>query len=102
MHNRPRPLIGDLDQLPFPARDYLSIAYKRYHHAVVAASRGCYHRCSFCQIAQFYRQSQGSPYRTRSARNIADEVEMLVKEHGVRSIFFVDDEFITEARGGGT
>jgi anaerobic magnesium-protoporphyrin IX monomethyl ester cyclase len=97
VHNRPRPLIHDLDQLPFPARDYLSVAYKRYHHAVVAAGRGCYHRCSFCQIAQFYRQSEGSPYRTRSARNIADEVEMLVKEYGVRSIFFVDDEFITES-----
>ena len=39
VHNRPR-LIGGLDQPAFPARDYLSIAYKRYHHAVVAASQG--------------------------------------------------------------
>jgi len=97
VHNPPRRLIQDLDQLPFPARDYLAIAYQKYHHALVYASRGCYHRCSFCQIAQFYRLSSGSPYRSRSAKNIADEIEILVNEHGVRSIFFADDEFITES-----
>ena len=98
VHNPPRPLIQDLDQLPFPARDYLAIAYQKYHHALVYASRGCYHRCSFCQIAQFYRLSPGGPYRTRSAKNIANEIEILVNEHGVRSIFFADDEFITESK----
>ena len=98
VHNPPRRLIQDLDQLPFPARDYLEIAYQKYHHALVYASRGCYHQCSFCQIAQFYRLSQGSPYRTRSAQNIADEIELLVAQYGVRSIFFVDDEFITKSK----
>ncbi|MCX6068489.1 MAG: radical SAM protein [Chloroflexi bacterium] len=97
-HTEPRPLIPDLDRLPFPARDYLAIAYQKYHHALVYTSRGCYHKCSFCQIAQFYRISPGGPYRTRSAKNIADEIELLVNQHGVRSIFFVDDEFITESR----
>ena len=98
LHTQPRPLIANLDSLPFPARDYLSVAYKRYNHAVISASRGCYHKCSFCQIAQFYRLSPGGPYRTRSAKNIADEIELLVTQYGVRSIFFVDDEFITESR----
>jgi radical SAM superfamily enzyme YgiQ (UPF0313 family) len=98
VHNRPRPLIRDLDQLPFPTRDYLDVTYQKYHHALVYSSRGCYHRCSFCQVAQFYRKSTGVPYRTRSAKNIADEIEMLVIEYGVRSIFFVDDEFITESK----
>ena len=97
VHTPPRPLIHNLDRLPFPARDYLSVAYQKYHHALVYSSRGCYHRCSFCQIAQFYRLSRGRPYRTRTAKNIADEIEVLVKEHGVSSIFFVDDEFITES-----
>jgi anaerobic magnesium-protoporphyrin IX monomethyl ester cyclase len=97
LHTPPRPLISDLDCLPFPARDYLKVAYQRYHHALVYTSRGCYHKCSFCQIAQFYRLSPGKPYRTRSAKNIADEIELLVNRYGVRSIFFVDDEFITES-----
>ncbi|MBT7464134.1 MAG: B12-binding domain-containing radical SAM protein [Bacteroidetes bacterium] len=92
-----RSLMADLDTLPFPARDYLEITYEKYHHAVISSSRGCYHKCSFCQIAQFYRLSTGSPYRSRSAKSIADEIEMLVKEYDVRSIFFVDDEFITES-----
>jgi len=98
LHTLPRPLIANLDSLPFPARDYLSTTYQKFHHALVYASRGCYHKCSFCQIAQFYRLSPGGPYRTRSAKNIADEIELLVTQYGVRSIFFVDDEFITESR----
>jgi anaerobic magnesium-protoporphyrin IX monomethyl ester cyclase len=96
-HTEKRSLIANLDALPFPARDYLSVAYQKYHHALVYSSRGCYHKCSFCQIAQFYRLSTGSPYRSRSVKNIADEIEILVKKHGVRSVFFVDDEFITES-----
>lgn len=98
IHTPSRPLIQNLDHLPFPARDYLDLAYKRYHHAVISGSRGCYHKCSFCQIAQFYRLAPGGPYRTRSAKSIADEVELLVNQMGVRSIFFVDDEFITESK----
>jgi len=92
-----RNLIRDLDQIPFPARDYLSVAYQKYHHALVYSSRGCYHKCSFCQISQFYRLSNGSPYRSRSAANIADEIEILVNQYGARTIFFVDDEFITKS-----
>ena len=97
IHNPPRPLIRDLDDLPFPARDSLSLANQKYYHASMSGSRGCYHQCSFCQIAQFYRLSSGVPYRTRSAKNIADEIELLVNKHRIRSIYFVDDEFITES-----
>lgn len=98
LHTPSRHLIQNLDQLPFPARDYLTVSYQKYHHALVYSSRGCYHKCSFCQIAQFYRLTSGGPYRTRSAKNIANEVELLVNQMGVRSIFFVDDEFITESK----
>jgi anaerobic magnesium-protoporphyrin IX monomethyl ester cyclase len=94
-HTPARSLIRDLDQIPFPARDYLPMAYDKYHHAVISGSRGCYYNCSFCQIAQFYRLAPGKPCRTRSAKNIADEIEILINDYGVDSIFFVDDEFIT-------
>ena len=97
IHNQPRQPIKDLDEIPFPSRDYCSAKYQKYHHAVVYSGRGCYHKCSFCQIAKFYRFAGGAPYRTRSATNIADEIEVLINDHGVRSIFFVDDEFITES-----
>ena len=80
IHTKPRMLIPDLDQIPLPVRDYLPRANNRYHHAVISSSRGCYYRCSFCQITQFYRLSPGKPYRTRSAKSIADELEMLVKD----------------------
>jgi len=96
VHNKLRLLIQDLDKIPFPIRDYLPLANKKYHHAVISSSRGCYYQCSFCQITQFYRLAPGIPYRTRSAKSIAEELELLINEYGVRSVFFVDDEFITK------
>jgi len=97
IHNQPRKLIKNLDKIPFPSRDYCSTSYQKYHHAVVYSSRGCYHQCSFCQIAKFYRFTRETPFRTRSAANIVDEIEILISDFGIRSIFFVDDEFITES-----
>ena len=55
--NPPRPLITDLDALPFPARELLGDAalyipppatYKRKPVAVLMTSRGCNRRCIYC------------------------------------------------------
>ena len=55
--NSPRPLIEDLDALPFPARELLGDAnqyipppatYKRKPVAVMMTSRGCNRRCIYC------------------------------------------------------
>jgi len=42
----------------------------------------------------FYAQSPGARYRSRSGRNIADELEILIKDYGVKFIFFVDEDFL--------
>lgn len=90
----PRRLVADLDQLPFPARDYVRQSYERHHVAGLYGSRGCVHRCTFCQIEQFYRLAPGSPYRTRTEANLVAEIMALLEEHGCRNLLFVDDEFI--------
>ena len=93
-----RPLLADLDRLPFPARDYVRRSYERHHVAGLYGSRGCCHKCTFCQISRFYRLSPGAPYRTRSAANIVAEIEQLRHEHGIHNFLFVDDEFIEGSR----
>ena len=92
--SQPRPLIQDLDALPFPDRTYLRPALARGQDAMIASSRGCYNNCVFCSVGAFYRLSPGPKWRARSAGNIADEVERLVKDYGISQFRFADDNFM--------
>jgi radical SAM superfamily enzyme YgiQ (UPF0313 family) len=92
-----RPLIDDLDTIPFPARDLLPslgkyrpspASYKRLPQATMMTSRGCPYRCAFCDRSVF-----GNRARTRTARNVVDEMELLVTKYGAREIRFWDDIF---------
>jgi radical SAM superfamily enzyme YgiQ (UPF0313 family)/2-polyprenyl-3-methyl-5-hydroxy-6-metoxy-1,4-benzoquinol methylase len=92
--NPDRPLIRDLDALPFPAFD-LAGDLSRYPGAYpvsrapsmhVMASRGCSFDCTFCSEAVF-----GRTVRFRTPKNVADEIELLHRDFGVREIFFQDD-----------
>lgn len=95
--NPPRPLIDDLDTLPFSARDTIPyLLENREEKGVVsmAGGRGCPMNCGFCSIRAFYNTPVGSPWRVRSNRNIVDEMTHLVKTYGVNEILLVDDVFI--------
>ena len=91
----PRPLAGDLDALPFPARDllpnaaYISHGRRRYGYAVttVMASRGCPFACEFCSNVVF-----GDSYRERSPAGVVDEIEQALAL-GYDRIAFADDVF---------
>ena len=84
--------IEDLDSIPFPARHLLPDV-KRYRYswykylptATIITSRGCPYQCTFCDRAVF-----GNKLRMRSVENIIDEIEMLVKEYGVRGVNILD------------
>ncbi|HRZ37757.1 MAG TPA: radical SAM protein [Candidatus Paceibacterota bacterium] len=89
-----RPLIVDLDELPFPVRDPYVEFLREHGIATVISTRGCYGRCSFCSIRAFYRLARGRIWRPRSCSSVVDEIEGLARAHGVRRINFVDDEFI--------
>lgn len=88
-----RPVIENINSLPFPShelvnvRDYLPSPtfYKRLPHANIIGARGCPYQCIFCHTDRHVRM--------RSAVNIADEIEMLYREHGVKDIAFWDDTF---------
>lgn len=88
-----RPLIKDLDSLPFPARHLLP--YKKYNSALsekspvttMFTSRGCPFNCLFCN-----RPHLGKIFRARSAINVVDEIEKC-KQMGIEEIFIYDDTF---------
>lgn len=95
----PRPLIMDLDELPFPARhllpmDHYKIMNMKTGIATMITSRGCPMQCSFCASAALH----GSKMRLRSPENIVDEMEHLVYDHQVDTIAFMDDTFTMNHR----
>ncbi len=93
----PRPLIENIDSIPFPAWDVFDL--KNYHgetlvkarpHMMVIVSRGCAFNCNFCSNPVW--KASKPWHRPRSPENIAAEVELLYKM-GVRDIRLRCDEF---------
>ncbi len=96
---RPRPLIRDLDELPWPARhllpmDRYTFLNRPVRVAHVMASRGCPYGCMFCSTSYFW----GRRVRFRSARSVAEEVEHIHDRYGARYIVFTDDELVINRR----
>ncbi|MEW6601880.1 MAG: radical SAM protein, partial [Nitrospirota bacterium] len=94
--NPPRPLITDVDSIPFPARELLGDAmsyipppatYKRKPVAVMITARGCNRRCIFCFQIDKERKLG---VRFRSVENVMEEIELCL-EQGYREIKFLDD-----------
>lgn len=94
--NPPRPLIPDLDRLPFPAYDLLPVGRYMPPQATrppfmgMITSRGCGYRCVFCDA----RVVMGGRYRFHSPERTLAEVRYLVRMFGVREIMFKDSEFV--------
>lgn len=96
--NRPRQFIQDLDTLPFPGRDLVSVtSYKGWYvcknlpETPMMFSRGCPYWCTFCSNAVW--KSSRPALRLRSPKNIVDEMELLVTQYHIREIFDHSDEF---------
>jgi anaerobic magnesium-protoporphyrin IX monomethyl ester cyclase len=96
--NPRRPLIKDLNSLPWPARHFLPM--QNYHDrpggipkpsVQMWSSRGCPFRCNFCAWPQIMYDSHS--FRARDPIKVVDEMEYLVKERGFKSVYFDDDTF---------
>jgi radical SAM superfamily enzyme YgiQ (UPF0313 family) len=87
-----RPLLADLDELPYPERLRPNLLLG--HRAMpLIASRGCIRTCSFCSIHVFYRQAPGKVVRTRLPARVVEEMAWLHREHNVTVFLFQDDDF---------
>lgn len=91
---RPRKDAPDLDSLPWPDRDDIEYERQPLPTASVLASRGCPWKCSFCSIITFYEGNGTRGRRRRDPRLVADEMEHLARDRGVRLILFQDDDFL--------
>jgi len=110
INNPPRPLIQDLDKLPFPARHlinnpdgYYNPKLKGRPTTTMLTSRGCYGRCIYCIPCAYsfsreieykkYHNFNKPPMRVRSPENIFEEFK-LIKEMGYKSVAIMDDNFM--------
>lgn len=87
-------IIEDLDSLPWPAHHLLSMEkYKIMEIAsnmiTMITSRGCPMQCSFCSSAALH----GRKMRTRSTKDIVDEMEHYYRDWGIDTIAFMNDTF---------
>jgi len=96
----PGPLVANLDDLPFPARDTAGIAIARSRWLRMSTSRGCYARCTFCSIRAFYGLQGGPAWRARSPENVVSEIASLMHEYGCERFQFNDDNFIGPGQRG--
>lgn len=97
----PRPPLGDLDSLPFPAHHLMNMA--KYGlpasrrltlkpAAAIMTSRGCPYGCRFCSHNSVF----GGKVRFRSPANVLSEVKRLAAKHGVGELLFWDDSFLLD------
>lgn len=95
-----RPLIEDLDTLPFPDRDLYSkyapldkMTLKKF-----MTSRGCPYSCSFCfnhALKKIYND-KGRYVRRRSVENVISEIETVKEKCNLKIVRFSDDTFTTD------
>lgn len=95
--------ITDLDSMPFP--DYEQINMQDYYHDTalwrnpkglsinarmpIFSSRSCPRRCNFCSMFH----SMGPKWRSRTAKNVIDEIEYIYNRYNHRYFTFIDDNF---------
>lgn len=83
--NSGRPLIENLDTLPYPARELLGPIQK---NVGIQTGRGCPGGCKFCVASAM----SGGRVRTRSVENVVNEIIEL-KVRGAERFNFLDDTF---------
>ncbi len=93
-----RPLIQNLDSLPFPDREIFDYkTYLEWNHgtATFISTRGCPFKCSYCinhLLSKKYEQ-KGKYVRFRSIDNLFQEIKEVLKKYPVKNIEFYDDTF---------
>lgn len=95
-------IIKDLDTIPFPSRNPVNKynygkeynpKIKKGEFTSIITSRGCPFSCKFCSRNSISMKS----YRTRSAKNVFEEIKEL-NNQGFKYLIFVDDSFLSNRR----
>jgi len=100
-HNIDRPMIEDMDALPFVTPVYKRdleienyfIGYLKHPYISLYTGRGCKSRCTFCLWPQTVG---GHRYRTRSVGHVIDEIRWAKSAFPQVKEFFFDDDTFTD------
>jgi len=104
LHTQDRPMIDDLDKIPFVSRVYQRhLNVRDYFYAIcqhpevtIITGRGCPHRCTYCVYPQTF---QGRRYRARTAKNVVEEFEFIAETFPfVKEVFIEDDTFTVDRK----
>jgi radical SAM superfamily enzyme YgiQ (UPF0313 family) len=98
--NPVRPLIEDLDILPFPDKDlyYAEMPYLNHGYTTMTG-RGCPYRCTFCDnttSAKLYKTEVKKAQkwtRRHSPERVVAELAWAKERYGIRHIRFNDEDF---------
>lgn len=98
--NHCRPLIKDLDKLPFPDKEIFYKVYPKFitEDYFAISSRGCPFACTYCGnnvLRKVYR-GLGKAIRQRSPKNICDELALMKEKYHPKQITFADDVFVQD------
>lgn len=95
VRNRVRPLLADLDALPWADKRGFYDAVPAFERELyVVSRRGCPFRCSFCEYSTFPKQYPGEkPVRRRSIEHLIGELAHWKARGRVRKVFFWDAIF---------
>lgn len=101
--NDVRPLIQNLDSLPYPDWDLFDARHhyrpfngKIYYFGWFEFGRGCPYSCSYCINPYIHRlyKGKGSVYRTKTVKRMIDELKFFKGKYKIEFIRFVDETFL--------
>jgi hopanoid biosynthesis associated radical SAM protein HpnJ len=101
VHNEARPILENMDALPFVTpvyrrdlkiENYFS-GYLKHPYMSLYTGRGCKSRCTFCLWPQTVG---GHRYRTRSVGHVVEEIAWAQKAFPQVKEFFFDDDTFTD------
>ena len=100
-HTPDRPMLEDMDALPFVTPVYkrdltvenYAIGYLRHPYVSLYTGRGCRSKCTFCLWPQTVG---GHRYRTRSPEHVAEEMTLAARLFPQVKEFFFDDDTFTD------
>jgi hopanoid biosynthesis associated radical SAM protein HpnJ len=103
VHTRDRPILEDMDRLPYVTpvykRDldvnYYYIGYLKHPYLSLYTGRGCRSRCTFCLWPQTVG---GHRYRTRSVEHVLGEMSRIPDLFPTVKEVFIDDDTFTDDR----
>ncbi|MBS1266380.1 MAG: Ribosomal protein S12 methylthiotransferase RimO [Candidatus Woesearchaeota archaeon] len=84
----------DINKIPWPARHlfnmelYNEVFCRNYPNVQLMASRGCFYRCTYCNI---HLMNACRKHRPRDPKDVVDEIEYVIEKYNPKELYFDDD-----------